>query len=59
MCFSSVKQSRVITNDGVAQIGINYFRQSAELKGCINDARNVQSFLKGEPLFCSLAQMGC
>ncbi|KAM5530406.1 hypothetical protein V8D89_015917 [Ganoderma adspersum] len=27
-------------------IGINYFRQSAELKGCINDARNVQSFLK-------------
>ncbi|PIL35656.1 hypothetical protein GSI_02386 [Ganoderma sinense ZZ0214-1] len=27
-------------------IGINYFRQSAELKGCINDARNVQKFLK-------------
>ncbi|KAI0671650.1 caspase domain-containing protein, partial [Trametes maxima] len=29
-------------------IGINYFGQSAELKGCINDARNVVQFLKGE-----------
>ncbi|KAL1949393.1 hypothetical protein VTO73DRAFT_8274 [Trametes versicolor] len=27
-------------------IGINYFGQSAELKGCINDARNVVQFLK-------------
>ncbi|KII89041.1 hypothetical protein PLICRDRAFT_124266 [Plicaturopsis crispa FD-325 SS-3] len=26
-------------------IGINYFGQSAELKGCINDARNIQRFL--------------
>ncbi|KAI0775287.1 caspase domain-containing protein [Trametes elegans] len=27
-------------------IGINYFGQDAELKGCINDARNVVQFLK-------------
>ncbi|KAI0833389.1 caspase domain-containing protein [Trametes gibbosa] len=27
-------------------VGINYFGQSAELKGCINDARNVVQFLK-------------
>ncbi|RPD59961.1 hypothetical protein L226DRAFT_462816 [Lentinus tigrinus ALCF2SS1-7] len=27
-------------------IGINYFGQSAELKGCINDARNVSQFLQ-------------
>lgn len=27
------------------QIGINYIRQQNELKGCINDARNVQRFL--------------
>ncbi|KAI0639103.1 caspase domain-containing protein [Trametes polyzona] len=27
-------------------IGINYFGQSAELRGCINDARNVVQFLK-------------
>ncbi|KAI9057303.1 hypothetical protein FKP32DRAFT_1584268 [Trametes sanguinea] len=27
-------------------IGINYFGQSAELKGCINDARNMVQFLK-------------
>ncbi|CAK5268556.1 unnamed protein product [Mycena citricolor] len=26
-------------------IGINYFGQSAELRGCINDARNIQRFL--------------
>ncbi|KAJ7931541.1 peptidase C14, caspase domain-containing protein [Mycena leptocephala] len=26
-------------------IGINYFRQSSELRGCINDARNIQQFL--------------
>ncbi|KAJ7494771.1 peptidase C14, caspase domain-containing protein [Mycena galericulata] len=26
-------------------IGINYFGQDAELRGCINDARNVQQFL--------------
>lgn len=26
-------------------IGINYFGQDAELKGCINDAQNVQRFL--------------
>ncbi|CAL1716173.1 unnamed protein product [Somion occarium] len=26
-------------------IGINYFKQQGELKGCINDARNVQRFL--------------
>ncbi|KAI0065103.1 peptidase C14 [Artomyces pyxidatus] len=26
-------------------IGINYFGQSAELKGCINDARNIERFL--------------
>ncbi|KAF2857788.1 peptidase C14 [Piedraia hortae CBS 480.64] len=26
-------------------VGINYFGQSAELKGCINDARNISAFL--------------
>ncbi|KAI0685326.1 caspase domain-containing protein [Cytidiella melzeri] len=26
-------------------VGINYFGQQAELKGCINDARNVQRFI--------------
>ncbi|KAH9999169.1 caspase domain-containing protein [Russula compacta] len=26
-------------------IGINYFRQQAELRGCINDARNMERFL--------------
>ncbi|KAJ6494860.1 caspase domain-containing protein [Mycena vitilis] len=26
-------------------IGINYFGQAAELRGCINDARNIQQFL--------------
>jgi len=29
------------------QIGINYFRQQGELKGCINDARNIERFLCG------------
>ena len=32
---------------GLSQIGINYFGQNAELKGCINDARNIQRFLMG------------
>jgi len=27
------------------QIGINYFGSSSELRGCINDAHNVQKFL--------------
>ncbi|CDR88122.1 probable MCA1-Metacaspase [Sporisorium scitamineum] len=27
-------------------IGINYFGQSGELRGCINDVRNVQNFLR-------------
>lgn len=26
-------------------IGINYFNTDAELKGCINDARNMKQFL--------------
>ncbi|XP_006459402.1 hypothetical protein AGABI2DRAFT_149555 [Agaricus bisporus var. bisporus H97] len=26
-------------------IGINYYRQAGELRGCINDARNIQRFL--------------
>jgi hypothetical protein len=26
-------------------IGINYFRTSAELKGCINDVHNIKNFL--------------
>ena len=30
------------------QIGINYVGQKGELKGCINDARNIQRFLCGE-----------
>jgi hypothetical protein len=30
------------------QIGINYFNQSGQLGGCINDAHNVQKFLCGE-----------
>ncbi|EIM91225.1 uncharacterized protein STEHIDRAFT_49989 [Stereum hirsutum FP-91666 SS1] len=29
-------------------IGINYFGTSAELKGCINDARNIKRFLCGQ-----------
>ncbi|OBZ72373.1 Metacaspase-1 [Grifola frondosa] len=29
-------------------IGINYFGQKSELKGCINDARNVKRFLESE-----------
>lgn len=29
------------------QIGINYFGTSSELRGCINDAHNVQKFLIG------------
>lgn len=29
-------------------IGINYYRQAGELRGCINDARNIQRFLCGE-----------
>jgi len=29
-------------------IGINYFRQQGELKGCINDALNVRKFLMGK-----------
>ncbi|EJF64754.1 hypothetical protein DICSQDRAFT_52722 [Dichomitus squalens LYAD-421 SS1] len=36
-------QSRFIA---LAQVGINYFGQSAELKGCINDARNVTRYLQ-------------
>lgn len=35
------------SNASRPQIGINYFGQSAELKGCINDARNVSQFLQG------------
>ena len=36
------------------QIGINYFRQDAALRGCINDARNIEKFLCGEsPLYVS------
>lgn len=29
-------------------IGVNYFHQTGELKGCINDALNVQKFLIGK-----------
>ena len=29
-------------------IGINYFRQQGELKGCINDVQNVRKFLIGK-----------
>lgn len=29
----------------ISQIGINYFGQSGQLKGCINDANNLKAFL--------------
>lgn len=29
-------------------VGINYFRQQGELKGCINDVQNVRKFLIGK-----------
>lgn len=29
-------------------IGINYFNTSSALRGCINDAHNVQKFLIGK-----------
>jgi hypothetical protein len=35
------------------QIGINYFGQASELRGCINDARNIQRFLCCMSLFSS------
>lgn len=28
-------------------IGINYFRQKAELRGCINDVKNMSNYLNG------------
>jgi hypothetical protein len=37
----------------LTQIGINYFGQNGELKGCINDARAIQRFLCGKALFFS------
>ena len=37
--------STAILNKLSSQIGINYFAQDAELRGCINDARNMQKFL--------------
>ena len=33
-----------------SQIGINYFGQSGELAGCINDALNVKQFLCGQSI---------
>jgi metacaspase-1 len=39
------------------QIGINYFGQDAELRGCINDANNMQKFLCSEQeLYLSFIQ---
>lgn len=32
-------------------IGINYFRQKGELKGCINDVRNLSNFLMQKQRF--------
>jgi hypothetical protein len=29
----------------ISQVGINYFGQDAELKGCINDVKNIQNFI--------------
>jgi len=29
----------------LSQIGINYFGQNGELRGCINDVKNIQAFL--------------
>lgn len=37
----------------ISQIGINYIGQSAELQGCINDARNIQNFIMSEYPFHS------
>ena len=36
----------VITIASALLIGINYFRQRGELKGCINDVRRVKQFLE-------------
>ena len=36
------------SSTSIFQIGINYFGQTAELKGCINDANNMQAFLCSE-----------
>lgn len=35
------------------QIGINYFGQSGELRGCINDAQNIVGFLCSKSVFKS------
>lgn len=32
------------------QIGINYFGQTGELRGCINDVKNIQNFLNSVSL---------
>jgi len=40
--------------DSGMQIGINYFRQPAELKGCINDARNIERFLTSQLVYAPL-----
>lgn len=38
------------------KIGINYIRQDAALRGCINDARNIERFLCGKSPFCVSCQ---
>jgi hypothetical protein len=39
-------------------IGINYFNTSSALRGCINDAHNVQKFLIGT-VFPALYECDC
>lgn len=39
------------------QIGINYFNSKNELKGCINDARNMERFLCGTLYLCPIYLM--
>ena len=41
-------ECRLVLNKHSFQIGINYFGQDAELRGCINDANNMQNFLCSE-----------
>ena len=53
LCVSSI--ATIICSDddpdSGLQIGINYFRQPAELKGCINDARNIERFLTSQLVY--------
>jgi hypothetical protein len=53
LCVSSTSPIRTPFMPVAHQIGINYFGQASELRGCINDARNIQRFLCCMSLFSS------